>query len=59
MYSNEKMNYENLKKGEATQRANIQKQKLKVQKLHHKIDNIGTDYMNKTVARIVKPNHLI
>ena len=32
--------YENLKKGESTQRANIQKQKLKVQKLHHKIDNI-------------------
>ena len=46
--------YENLKKGESTQRANIQKQKLKVQKLHHKIDDIRTDYINKTIAEIVK-----
>ena len=46
--------YENLKKGEATQRANIQKQKLKVQKLHHKMDNIRTDHINKTIAEIVK-----
>ncbi len=46
--------YENLKKGESTQKANIQKQKLKVQKLHHKMDNIRTDYMNKTIAEIVK-----
>lgn len=46
--------YENLKKGESTQRANIQKQKLKVQKLHHKMNNIRTDYINKTIAEIVK-----
>ena len=46
--------YENLKKGEVTQRANIQKQKLKVQKLHHRIGNIRTDYINKTIAEIVK-----
>ena len=46
--------YENLKKGESTQRANIQKQKLKVQKLHHKMDNIRTDYINKIIAEIVK-----
>ena len=46
--------YENLKKGEFTQRANIQKQKLKVQKLHHKIDDIRTDYISKTIAEIVK-----
>ena len=46
--------YENLKKGESTQRANIQKQTLKVQKLHHKIDNIRTDYINKTIAEMVK-----
>ena len=46
--------YENLKKGESTQRANIQKQKLKVQKLHHKIDDIRTDYINKTIVEIVK-----
>ena len=46
--------YENLKKGGPTQRANIQKQRLKVQKLHHRIDNIRTDYINKTIAEIVK-----
>ena len=46
--------YENLKKGGVTQRANIQKQKLKVQKLHRRIDNIRTDYINKTIAEIVK-----
>ena len=46
--------YESLKKGESTQRANIRKQKLKVQKLHHKMDNIRTDYINKTIAEIVK-----
>ena len=46
--------YENSQKGESTQRANIQKQKLKVQKFHHRIDNIRTDYMNKTIAEIVK-----
>ena len=46
--------YENLKKGKSTQRSNIQKQKLKVQKLHHKMDNIRTDYINKTIAEIVK-----
>ena len=45
--------YENLKKGKSTQK-NIQKQKLKVQKLYHKIDNIRTDYINKTIAEIVK-----
>ncbi len=41
------------KKGEAT-RQNIQKQQLKVQKLHHRIDNIRTDYVNKIVSEIVK-----
>ena len=46
--------YENLKKGESTQKANIQKQRLKVQKLHHRIDNIRTDHINKTIAEIVK-----
>ena len=51
--------YEDLKKrnnkmkGEAT-RQNIQKQVLNVQKLHHRIDNIRTDYINKTIAEIVK-----
>ena len=46
--------YENVKKGGSTQRANIQKQRLRVQKLHHRIDNIRTDYINKTIAEIVK-----
>ena len=45
--------YESLKKGGYTQK-NIQKQKLKVQKLYHKIDNIRTDYINKVIAEIVK-----
>ena len=52
--------YENLKKGDATQRANIQKQKLRVQKLHQRINQIRTDYINKTIAAIVKtkPSHI-
>ena len=51
--------YENQRKGESTQK-NIGKQKLKVQKLHHRIDNIRTDYINKTIAEIVKtkPSHI-
>lgn len=51
--------YENLKKGKSAQR-NIQKQKLKVQQLHHRIDNIRTDYVNKIIAEIVKtkPSHI-
>ena len=43
----------NKMKGEAT-RQNIRKQVLKVQKLHHRIDNIRTDYINKCVNEIVK-----
>ena len=45
--------YENFKKGESTQK-NIQKQMLKVQKIHQRINNIRTDYINKTIAEIVK-----
>lgn len=45
--------YENLKKGESAQK-NIQKQRLKVQRLHHRIDRIRTDHINKTIAEIVK-----
>ena len=41
------------KKGEAT-RQNIQKQVVKVQKLHHRIDHIHADYINKTIGEIVK-----
>mgnify|MGYP001728543799 FL=1 len=52
--------YEYLKKGESTQRANICKQKLKVQKLHHRIENIRTDHINKVISEIVKtkPSHI-
>ena len=51
--------YESLKernknlKGEAT-RQNIQKQKLKVQRLYQTIANIRTDYINKCVSEVVK-----
>ena len=51
--------YESLKKlknnlkGVAT-RQNIQKQKLKVQKLHQRLDCIRTDYINKVISELVK-----
>lgn len=52
--------YENLKKGGATQRSNIRKQQLKVQKLHRRIADIRTDYINQTIFEIVKtkPSHI-
>ncbi|MCM1222504.1 MAG: transposase [Lachnospiraceae bacterium] len=43
----------NIMKGEAT-RQNIRKQKLKVQIIHHKLDCIRTDYINKTISELVK-----
>ncbi|MDO4327476.1 MAG: transposase [bacterium] len=46
--------YENVKKGEPTQKSNLKKQKMKVQRLYHRIDNIRTDYIHKTIAEIVK-----
>ena len=46
--------FENLKKGEAAQRVNLRKQKQKVQKLYHRMDCIRTDYVNQTIAEIVK-----
>ncbi len=52
--------YESLKirnkkeKGGNATRQNIQKQIVKVQKLHQRLTNIRTDYINKTVANIVK-----
>lgn len=51
--------YESLKqrnktmKGEAT-RQNIQKQQLKVQRIHYRLDCIRTDYINKTIVETVK-----
>ena len=41
-------------KGGATATASANIQKLKVQKLYHRLDNIRTDYINKTIAEIVK-----
>ena len=52
--------YESLKirnkkeKGGNVTRQNIQKQIVKVQKLHQRLANIRTDYINKTVFSIVK-----
>ncbi|QAT41610.1 transposase [Clostridium sp. JN-9] len=51
--------YESLKlrnkkeKGEAAHQ-NIQKQMVKVQKLHQRLTNIRTDYINKTVSELIK-----
>ena len=45
--------YESLKEGRAT-RQNIQKQVIKVQKLHQILTNIRTDYINKTISLIIK-----
>ena len=40
--------------------SNIKKQKLKVQRLHQRLDNIRTDYLNKCICEIVKtkPSHI-
>ena len=48
--------YESKKKGgkTATASANIEKQKLKVQKLHQRIKQIREDYENKVIHEIVK-----
>jgi len=47
--------YENKKKGEATTSAkNINKQILKVQKLHHRLKNIRQNFVNETVSELVK-----
>lgn len=51
-HENFKQNNKN-KKGEAT-RKNIDKQAIKVQKLHQKLDNIRTDYVNKIVSDLAK-----
>ena len=44
----------NKMKGGGATRQNIQKQVVKVQKLHQRINNIRTDYVNKSVNEIVK-----
>lgn len=58
--------YESLKdrtkimKGEAT-RQNIQKQLLKVQRLHQRLQNIRSDHIQKTISEIVKtkPSYVV
>ncbi len=52
-YESLKLRNKNIEKGKATHQ-NIQKQIVKVQKLHQKLTNIKTDYINKTVNEIVK-----
>lgn len=46
--------YEHKKKGEPTQGKNIQKQREKVQKLHHRLANIRDNHVKTTVSEIVK-----
>lgn len=43
----------NYKKGESTHK-NIDKQKLRVQKIYLRLNNIRTDYINKIVSKLVK-----
>ena len=52
-YESLKIRNKNIEKGEATSQ-NIQNQIVKVQKLHQKLTNIRTDYINKTVNEIIK-----
>ncbi|MGO4932978.1 RNA-guided endonuclease InsQ/TnpB family protein [Clostridium perfringens] len=52
-YESFKIRNKKEKGGNAT-RQNIQKQIVKVQKLHQRLTNIRTDYINKTVFSIVK-----
>ena len=52
-YESIKIRKKNIKEGRAT-RQNIQKQVVKVQRLHQRLANIRTDYINKTVFSIVK-----
>ncbi|MGL5713505.1 MAG: RNA-guided endonuclease InsQ/TnpB family protein [Paraclostridium sp.] len=58
-YESLKIRNKNIKEGVAT-RQNIQKQVSKVQKLHHRLANIRTDYINKTVSSITeqKPSYV-
>ena len=52
-YESLKIRNKNIKEGSAT-RQNIQKQVVKVQRLHQRLANIRTDYINKTVSLIIK-----
>ena len=56
--------YESYKKrnvrDETCTKSNYEKQKLKVQRLYHKLNNIRTDYINKCISEIVrtKPSYI-
>ena len=52
-YESLKIRNKNIKEGRATSQ-NIQKQLVKVQKLHQRLTNIRTDYINKIVSSIIK-----
>ena len=52
-YESLKIRNKNIEEGRAT-RQNIQKQVAKVQKLHQRLRNIRTDYINKIVSSIIK-----
>ena len=52
-YESLKTRNKNIREGRATSQ-NIQKQIVKVQKLHQRLTNIRTDYINKTVSSIIK-----
>ncbi len=58
-YESLKIRNKNIKEGRATGQ-NIQKQIVKVQRLHQRLTNIRTDYINKTVFSIVnqKPSYV-
>lgn len=42
------------KKGESTNYKNIEKQRLRVQKIHQRISNTRNDYQNKIICEIIK-----
>ncbi|MCM0739653.1 transposase [Clostridioides difficile] len=58
-YEGFKLRNKNIKEGGAT-RQNIQKQVVKVQKIHQRLANIRTDYINKTVSKVIeqKPSYI-
>ena len=49
------------KKGGTATKSNINRQIVKVQRLHHRLDNTRTDYINKTISSIInrKPKFIV
>lgn len=52
---------ENKKKGKATEGRNINKDRLKLQRLYKRLDDIRDDYINQTINKIVKtkPSYIV